>query len=99
MGRGTGARNTKDRLTEKREKAAYKNELAEIYQESDLLKKAADTKDNRLNGSSASPKIDLENGPTRERLNTALRKANHKAAVLARKKNRQCKDSQVCKFK
>ena len=45
MGRGTGLRNTKDRLTAKREKAAYKNELAEIYEESASLKKKDETKD------------------------------------------------------
>ena len=39
MGRGTGLRNTKDRLTAKREKAAYRLELNNLYQEAESTKK------------------------------------------------------------
>ena len=45
MGRGAGKRNPKERLTANREKAAYKAELTEIYQERDSAAREAKIKE------------------------------------------------------
>ena len=69
MGRGTGLRNTKDRLTARREKQAYALELDSMYVEAASNRSSKRKGD--INGSprhESFPNFDLEKG--RERLPT-----------------------------